>query len=655
MHGAKPMNPQMNPDEIVTITNNKTKQIKQVKRTQLPEFGLPVDYISQADTYAKSVEKGLAQVDQVPEPYRAGAMQSLNARGFTPKTEIERKIDDTRLKAKGDAQAVFSGIQNLKKQAQDATIGTAIQSKLTGGNLGTETDVFDQSKKLLGQTIANLYEKGRLSDADRTFYQNEILKVDPIGTTTSINKKLDNLSTEILRKAGYTPEDFAKTGAIKEEPKKKAPKGILPRLEEGAKRDVMEMGQGILDTGMSVARGEKGLGVMDVMGNLATDAARGIVKQAGQAAPIRMENGQPKFDPQKTADYVIDNPLDTALAVAPFVKLPKIGGAAKAVESAEEASAVTGKLPNIKSKVAKLGDEIGVNAFSSNFTIPSKIAPRIKIDEVSKDMIRNGHSGTLPELAQVADQVTGQNGLFPKLNREALSQIKTPIKYDEAIVNAGKTLDDIPELTPAERSTHRSVINKIFKPGNSPGETGSLDAFDAIQQLEKRGYQYKGGSTDLTPNIKNEQIGQAYINAADELKDALDKTYKDADVLTNLKTADNIAKIEAISPQLARDFVNAKTMADLRKLQSPYVRLKQAIDLTGNASNTAFSKMSGDIGRTLGTTAGAGIGGMMGGPVGGVAGAAIGTAVQPFLEPVIKGVLPPITTGVSKLLKRVKK
>ena len=57
--------------------------------------------------------------------------------------------------------------------------------------------------------------------------------------------------------------------------------------------------------------------------------AEGIVDQAKEAAPIRRdEQGNLVGDIGKTGNYILDNPVDTALAVAPFVpkgvgKIPK--------------------------------------------------------------------------------------------------------------------------------------------------------------------------------------------------------------------------------------------------------------------------------------------------------------------------------------------
>ena len=66
------------PNEQVTLTGSKGT-IKVVKRSQLSTYGLPNDYISQADTYAKSVMNGNLSSDSsnIPAEYRAGMLQAL--------------------------------------------------------------------------------------------------------------------------------------------------------------------------------------------------------------------------------------------------------------------------------------------------------------------------------------------------------------------------------------------------------------------------------------------------------------------------------------------------------------------------------------------------------------------------------------------------
>lgn len=654
-------NPNQKPDELVTIVNGKTKQVKQVKRQDLPQYGLPLDYISQADTYAKSVMAGVTEPGAVPEEYRAGAMQVLNNSNFTPKTKDELNLEASRAKAKPDAEAVASGIDNLKKQAKDATLGSVVLSKLSRGNLGVEADIFDQSKKLLGQTIANLYEKGRLSDKDRDFYQNEILKVGAVGRQEAINQKLDNLKTEILRKAGYKPEDFPSGKNEKKNDTSKKGGFIDNALQDtkGIINSVLnipsEMAKGNMPNPLEVPNftNPQSLSPENLIktGKFAVNAAQGTLNEYNQAAGEPLKGGDVAG---RIAQRAYEKPVTTALDVLPIIGTA--GKVIKGAKGAETVSAVentpkTSKLPKIEipQTVKNIANDAGVNAFANNFTIPSKLAPRIKINDVAKTMIENGHTGNLDELGAIADKVTGQNGIFTKLNREAVAQIPEEISIKDAISAGSKGFDNVPQLTARELANHKRIISEIIQPnGSKIGTTNSLDAFDAVQKLEEEGYRYMKSSTKLSPNPVNEKIGKAYLDAADELKMQLED--KSKGTIDALKTPENIAAIEQISPKLAEEFINAKTMADLRKIQSPYVRLKQAIGLTEDASNTPFSKMSQGIARNIGGGAGAMVGSMFG-PLGTAAGYAAGQFAEPFIRPIVESTLPRITTKIAQKLK----
>lgn len=75
----------MNPQELVTLTNKKTNQIKQVPRSQLSQYGLPSDYVSQSDNYAKAIISGNAAVTDVPQEYKGAVLQVLGQNGYSPK------------------------------------------------------------------------------------------------------------------------------------------------------------------------------------------------------------------------------------------------------------------------------------------------------------------------------------------------------------------------------------------------------------------------------------------------------------------------------------------------------------------------------------------------------------------------------------------
>lgn len=340
------------------------------------------------------------------------------------------------------------------------------------------------------------------------------------------------------------------------------------------------------------------------------------------------------FNPKSIIGKVIGKGASTVGKVAE--KTPIISSIIKSGKNAVEAG-------------GKLAGKVGESLFSSNFTIPAKLAKRIGIKDVSKKMIENGHVGGIDTLNEIAGKVTGRDGIFPAINRQALGMVDTPIPFDDAVDFGKKALLDIPELkaNPSVLEAHMNTIQELIKPTGDIGKTSAENAFDAIQELEKRGYQYINKSTYLTPDLVSEKTGKAYLEAADQLKSLIDKAYGSTNILETLKTPENVAKITEISPKLAEEFLQAKTMADLRRIQSPYVRLNQAIELTKGASRTAFSKMGAAISAGMGTAAGA----IMGkNPMSAASGAIIGGSLTPVVTPILEEIMPPITTRLGKSL-----
>lgn len=632
----------------MAVDFNNPQQVEQARQTAI-SAGYKPDEIDKFIHKKRMILQAADSIQSgIQDPSKLGIDETgiavsteLKKRGYTPVDTEQKKRDDAKLRAKPEIEGLVQSLDSLKERAKDVTVTDSLLNKVTGGNFGTKAATYEQSKKLMGQYLAKLVEKGRLSDADRTFYQKEIMNVDAVGRQGAIEDKLDNLKKEIIVLAGYNPEDFGQKKNEITQPQKKSSGNII----DNAVNDVKGIVEGV--TQLPKIAGEI---VSDpkVQQGVSSGQLPGVMLGLGQNKQVQdMIKGSGEEYLALAKDpvgHAIEHPVNTALDV-----MPAIGAGGKVVNATKN---TVGKVAKV-TKTGTLLPDIGVNAFASNFTIPSKLAGRIKIDDVAKTMIENGHTGDLNKLSEISQQVTGQNGIFPKLNRDALALVKDPIPFDGAISTGSKLLDNIPELSTKQIAGHKRIIRDLIKPtGDKPGQTDAFSTFDAIQELEKRGYQYKNSSTKLSPNLMNEKIGDAYIQAADELKTLIDNNQSANSTIDALKTPENIAQIEAISPKLAEQFINAKSMKDLRKIQSPYVRLKQAIDLTQEASNTPFSQMGDKVARGIGMGVGGAVGFPVGGPVGSMAGAAMGGMMSPFISPIIERVMPSITTKASQVLKR---
>lgn len=632
----------------MAVDFNNPQQVEQARQTAIAAGYKPdeIDRFIQKKRMvlqaADSIQSGIQDPSKLGIDETGIAVSTeLKKRGYKPVDTEQKKMEDAKLRAKPEIEGLVKSLDSLKERAKDVTVTDSIVNKVTGGNFGTNAATYEQSKKLMGQYLAKLVEKGRLSDADRKFYQQEIMNVGAVGRQGAIEDKLDNLKQEIIVLAGYDPKDFGQKKNEITKPQKKSSGNII----DNAVSDIKNLAQGV--TQLPRIAGEIASDPI-VQKGVSSGNMAGTMIGLGQNKQVQdMVKGSAQEYLSLAKDpvgHAIEHPVNTALDV-----MPAIGAGGKVVNGVKSTVGKVGKA----TKASSVLPDIGINAFASNFTIPSKLAGRIKIDDVAKTMIENGHTGDLNKLSEISQQVTGQNGIFPKLNRDALALVKDPIPFDDAISTGSKLLDDIPELSAKQVAGHKKIIRDLIKPtGEKPGQTDAFSAFDAIQELEKRGYQYKNSSTKLTPNLVNEKIGDAYIQAADELKTLIDTNQSANNIIDALKTPENIAQIEAISPKLAEQFINAKSMKDLRKIQSPYVRLKQAIDLTQEASNTPFSQMGSRVARGVGMGVGGAVGFPVGGPIGSMVGAVAGGMMEPFIAPVIERVMPSITTKASQILKR---
>lgn len=296
-------------------------------------------------------------------------------------------------------------------------------------------------------------------------------------------------------------------------------------------------------------------------------------------------------------------------------------------------------------KAAQIGAEVGPRTFARAFTVPAKLASRLKPVETAKALTRYGVSGSLDGMRATGEAVTGANGILNKIVRSAAGSLGDEISVDN-ITNASRNVLSKSALISAKESKDiLNTINKTIVPGKNLFKLHPVDALDQVRELEKIGYQYVNSSTKMTPNLRNEQIGEAYLAAADTVKESIEAAFKKTNVLAQFKTPEVITAIRNISPKLADDFMKAKTLSEVRGLQAPFVRMMQMIGLTEDAAQSVGGRLGADVGsRAIGGT----IGAMAGGPVG----AAAGFLASPFVEGAEQAIKAPLATGAGKMLSR---
>lgn len=291
----------------------------------------------------------------------------------------------------------------------------------------------------------------------------------------------------------------------------------------------------------------------------------------------------------------------------------------------------------------KKGLQIAARVFTKAFTIPTKLAGRLKPIDTSEELLKHGLGGKdLGFMKRFAEQVTGREGILPRVVRDIVAKVGKDIPLPAIITPAKTVLGRSALITPSQQKTIFQAIAKTITPGKAPNTLNPMDALDSIKELEKVGFQYINSSTKLSPNIINEQIGKAYLASSDAIKEVLERSIQGADLVALSKTPQLLAQLKQISPRLADQFNKAKTLADVRAVQAPFVRLSQMVDITEEAAQSVGAGLGAGFGaRTLG-----GVGGFA---VGGPVGAAAGIASAPFIEGVEGAIRAPLTTGAGRL------
>jgi len=280
----------------------------------------------------------------------------------------------------------------------------------------------------------------------------------------------------------------------------------------------------------------------------------------------------------------------------------KIGEQAATSAVLDVATLGAGKIlkPTVKSVAGIVSKGNRSKLFQEAFSVPRALAASIRWPKATEKLMELGIGGKTPdEFLQIAGKVTGSDGVVSTSVRQALANADnvTVNLGDDAVVKAvGQAKEQATNVPEPVLKASLKEIEKIVR-NSAPefGTTKPLEAFDAVQALERKGYallaQTERSLTDSASNIALEQQAKLYLNAATEIKDKLfSSEVITKEVIDSLKTPDRLAKLAEISPKLAKQFENAKSIADLRSIQEPFVALQTASESTLNAASSPFSQ-----------------------------------------------------------------
>lgn len=542
-----------------------------------------------------------------------------------PELEESKAAQESRNAIEGLVEVLMS----VKEGAQEVDISQYGLSKM---GLSSSLQRFNQKKLLAGQYLAKLVEKNRLSDADRTFYQEKIMKINPIGLQGIKEEAIDDLAKTIVTLTGFDSEEF----------------DIGKKKEKVADRE----------TTTSVAPDSTGDNFVEMAVDKLTDVSRFFFPETTKLFENALSTKQTLISPEKRLAGTLIPPT-LLFGDEQINKAAREIGVAAVIDFAT--AAVLGRVGGLLNKVTQPVKGIlssfyksspAVQSFLSAFTIPTKLAGRLRPVETAKEMIEHGVKGSLESMDNVAMQVTGSSGIVTKLTRKALSAVKGEIDIDEVTKVANHSIKESLEIDDA---LGKKIIGKIrgqITPSKNIGKMNTLDSYNLAKKLERTGWRYLNSSTYLTKNTLNEDIGGVFLDASKTILENIDEVVKSEDILSKVLSQEAMSKLYGISPRLADQVTNAKTFSALRGVSAPFVRLSQMIRLTQEAAQSSFQNAARRTGVGLaGAGAGAYAGYKIAGIPGAITGAGLGMVGAPMAQAIGQGTEAPIMTSASQVMK----
>lgn len=301
--------------------------------------------------------------------------------------------------------------------------------------------------------------------------------------------------------------------------------------------------------------------------------------------------------------------------------------------------------------IAEAGTKGGISAglasrtLASNFRIPPKLAPQIKIEEALGQMIDDEVKLplSLKGYQDIAGKITGDKGAITQAYRDAALNVKAPINFDTALVNAQNSVGLKGAIPFNEQKGVLAKIRNYFNNRDypTPGTISSDDAFDIARQLEKEGYNlYHRGINELTPRPDLEAIGQTYIGVADDLLNQISRGI-DTEGLFPIVRQNAITQLQKVSPKLAARAGATQNISQLRSVAAPYVNISRGVQATLNRGETPFGMGSLALTSRI-------VGALGGGGLFGLPGAAAGAALAPSVQGIAAASEPALTSLAAR-------
>lgn len=583
--------------------------MKAYSRSQKKIIEIPDSQFSTAssDGVGSNISPEMAMMAQILFPGSKEAAGLKSAFDIQQGQQAQVEKQQEKVKKDQESTAALKGFvdvaRELKQGMQDISVANAPLQKISGA-FGNETALkqFERKKAIVGQFLAKLVEKGRLSDADRTFYQEKILNMSPYGEQEGKEKALENIINDVIRLAGEDPSQFKSTD-LQDKKKDQSQSDLLTTLQalynaptaqgfarfgENAQQDVNEMVEGMKQLPQAYVQSAQ-------------------QNPLNPAQPLLQNMGMGILDSyfnllKNPTQRIYEKPATTFLDLLPFAQMAKSASVARppVQERITTIADDTIKTPTsrptnpaverILSKADEVGQDKGVsqmarNVYQSvlNFSKKNKSFERLKPNQAVATMIEDGISGTPDQIMSKLEKTTGTRGVLNNVVNEAIADTKIPFdvgdfnKVQEVITSSSK--GRYGELTPEDFKAVSKNLNDLPQiEGREPGirDLSRMLQFERQLQAEAQQHRING----LSGDVRSKELAIFKSEVADEVADIIDSKVKNVGSIDNYKTPEIVNYIrDNISANLAAKFQEAKTISELRSLQRDYVRMNQIMEL----------------------------------------------------------------------------
>lgn len=265
--------------------------------------------------------------------------------------------------------------------------------------------------------------------------------------------------------------------------------------------------------------------------------------------------------------------------------------AGNAVLGAGGAGVLSGITPLLSKALG--GVSVGADAGASVITksqfrdVAKNVLDKNQVGDTLSRLSKYGFRN-IDQISQVAPLVTGDTGVITQLTRDAVANAK-PVNTSGLLDYTKELLDKEPLITETVGNKFRNLMSKAISAtsGGNIGGGDPLAMYDFARQLEGKASSLRYG------NDEAKSLGGVYQEVANTIKD---KIFKDSGadnaLIGTVLTPERLQQLQQISPKLADEVSNVKTIGELRSLAAPFVRGSK---LTQAAENAKSNELPGDL------------------------------------------------------------